>query len=398
MRSVRFLFGVAAALVGVALIVAPAAPAAAQAGAKKRILLVTHSGGFIHSSVVQAEKTLKELGEKNNFEVVCFRFTNDPARKTTVTKKVDGKDEKVEVTSLQAYSGRFKGSTREEVTEAHSGRLNAETLKSFDAVFFFTTGNPVESREEQAALLDFVMSGKGFLGTHCATDTLYGWKEYGEMIGGYFNGHPWTTKVKIVVEDSKNPLVAHLGTEFEINDEIYQHRDPYSRDKLRILMRLDPAWLEAEKARRGTSLENSRKNLPTELPKREAAAKAKAAKIIADAETAAGKLTADGKEADAKKALAAARKAADAALAEPENYRKSIENGKATDGGARKDGDYAMAWCRNFGKGRVFYTALGHREEVWKDPRFQTMIIQAIKWTTGQIEADATPSGSKGAQ
>jgi hypothetical protein len=57
-----------------------------------------------------------------------------------------------------------------------------------------------------------------------------------------------------------------------------------------------------------------------------------------------------------------------------------------------------MAWCRNFGKGRVFYTALGHREEVWKDPRFQTMIVQAIKWTTFQIEADATPSAAKGAQ
>ena len=39
--------------------------------------------------------------------------------------------------------------------------------------------------------------GKGFLGTHSATDTFYKWPEYGDMIGGYFDDHPWTQEVTI---------------------------------------------------------------------------------------------------------------------------------------------------------------------------------------------------------
>src|SRR5689334_19853683 len=48
---------------------------------KKRLLLVTHSGGFIHGSVVEAEKVLKEIGPKYGLEVTCYRFTNDPDAK-----------------------------------------------------------------------------------------------------------------------------------------------------------------------------------------------------------------------------------------------------------------------------------------------------------------------------
>ena len=55
----------------------------------------------------------------------------------------------------------------------------------------------------------------------------------------------------------------------------------------------------------------------------------------------------------------------------------------------RPDNDYAMAWTRDYGKGHVFYTALGHREEVWRDERFQKMLIQAMRWTTGQADAGA---------
>lgn len=48
--------------------------------------------------------------------------------------------------------------------------------------------------------------------------------------------------------------------------------------------------------------------------------------------------------------------------------------------GKRTDGDYALAWCKNYGQGRVFYTALGHREEVWDDPRFQELLLDGIEW------------------
>jgi len=53
----------------------------------------------------------------------------------------------------------------------------------------------------------------------------------------------------------------------------------------------------------------------------------------------------------------------------------------------RKDRDFAIAWCHPYGKGRVFYTALGHSVKVWNDPRFQTHIFNAIRWATGELEA-----------
>ena len=60
----------------------------------------------------------------------------------------------------------------------------------------------------------------------------------------------------------------------------------------------------------------------------------------------------------------------------------------------RTDGDFALAWCRSYGAGRVFYTALGHPDEVWRDVRFQTMIRNALRWLTGELPADATPRNS----
>jgi type 1 glutamine amidotransferase len=356
---------------------------------RKRILLVTHSGGFIHGSVATAEKVLKEIGPPAGFDVDCFRFTNDPDKKVKFKKKVDGKDVETEGTALEAYSARFPGG----VTREQAGRLNAETLAKYDAVFFFTTGNPVETREEQAALMDFVLSGKGFVGTHCATDTLYSFKDYGAMLGGYFAGHPWHTKVTIKVEDPSHPTVAHLGASFEITDEIYQHRDPYSRENLRILASLDRDWLAAEKSRRAEQLDKTRKNLDAELAKREAAAKAKADKILADAEKKIA--STDAKPDDARKIKEAAEKDAAKAMAEPAAWKKQIETAVPSHGGARKDDDYAMIWCREFGKGRVFYSALGHRDEVWKDPRFQTMLLQALRWATRGIDGAAEPSAPK---
>lgn len=59
--------------------------------------------------------------------------------------------------------------------------------------------------------------------------------------------------------------------------------------------------------------------------------------------------------------------------------------------GAREDHDYALAWCRNYGKGRVLYTALGHPEELWRDTKFQEHLLGAILWAMGILPGDATP-------
>ena len=61
-------------------------------------------------------------------------------------------------------------------------------MRNYDAVYFFTSGELPLSDQQKADLLDFVRQGKGFGGSHSATDTLYTWPEYGDMIGGIFDG------------------------------------------------------------------------------------------------------------------------------------------------------------------------------------------------------------------
>ena len=64
--------------------------------------------------------------------------------------------------------------------------------------------------------------------------------------------------------------------------------------------------------------------------------------------------------------------------------------------GTREDKDYPIAWCQQFGKGRSFYTALGHHPEIWQDSRFQEHLLGGIKWTLKLADGDATPSGRRG--
>ena len=56
-----------------------------------------------------------------------------------------------------------------------------------------------------------------------------------------------------------------------------------------------------------------------------------------------------------------------------------------------KDGDFPVAWAKNYGKGRVFYSTLGHATESWDTPLIQTMYYEAIKWALGLTDGDATP-------
>jgi type 1 glutamine amidotransferase len=272
---------------------------------KKRLLLVTESRGFVHSVVNRGkkdiclvEKTFVELAQKHKFFDVDY------------------------------------------TQDSHSA-IDAENLKKYDAVFFYTTGELPLSEAQKSDLLAFVRNGKGFGGSHCATDTFYKWKEYGELIGAYFDGHPWHQKVRVVVEDKKHPATRHLGDSFEITDEIYQFKGPYSREKLKVLMTLEPDWVAGQR-------EKDEKNV---------AATKKA--LLEKAE----KLESDGKIDEAKKLKAQAA-----------NRKPGIR---------RTDNDYAIAWTNQYGQGRVFYTALGHREDVWNDPRFQQHVIGGLRYMFG---------------
>jgi uncharacterized protein len=220
-----------------------------------KVLYLTHSAGFKHDVVPLSEQILVELGKKHNaFDV-------------TVTQDLSV--------------------------------LSARGLAPYSAVVFYTTGELDISEQQKTEFMRWIRAGNGFVGVHSATDTFYKWPEYGEMIGGYFDEHPWNTEVRIKVERRDHPATKHLGDTWTIADEIYQFRN-WSRQNQTVLLSLDTASVDM---------------------------KAKGVK--------------------------------------------------------RTDGDFGIAWHRNWGNGRVFYTALGHRPEVWKDPTFQQHLVAGILWAIG---------------
>ncbi len=53
---------------------------------------------------------------------------------------------------------------------------------------------------------------------------------------------------------------------------------------------------------------------------------------------------------------------------------------------------FPATWARKHGKGRVFYTSLGHREDIWTDPLVQQIFIGGFAWAMGEVDADITPN------
>ena len=129
--------------------------------------------------------------------------------------------------------------------------FDADKLNQFDAVLFNnSTRLSFKDPVLRQSLMDFVKGGKGVVGVHAATDNFYDWPEAAEMMGGLFDGHPWNANetVAVKIDDTAHPLcTVFKGKGFEIKDEIYQFKVPYSREKLRVLLSLDTSKTNVNK-------------------------------------------------------------------------------------------------------------------------------------------------------
>ena len=158
-------------------------------------------------------------------------------------------------------------------TSVHSedeAMFEPATLKQFDMVVMVNTTGEIfkpqklpEDAAQKAAvlerearlkqsLLEFVKGGKGLAGIHAATDTYKNWKEYNDMMGGAFVGHPWHMEVPVRLLVPDHPLnKVFQGQGFTVTDEIYQFRDDTAQAKdRRMLLSLDPEWDGIKKGNR----------------------------------------------------------------------------------------------------------------------------------------------------
>jgi type 1 glutamine amidotransferase len=175
---------------------------------KRRLLVIGQSKGYEHDSISTAMATLYNLGRRSHQWDTYFR------------------------TDCRAITKRPR-------------KWGAKNLDAFDAVAFFTDGDLDMDAAQKADLLSFVRDdGKGFIGIHSAAITFLSWPEYGKMLGGYFDGHPWGEfRAPLVVEDPAFPGMGHLPRSFTLHDEIYQIKD-FSRANVRVLLRLDAGKID----------------------------------------------------------------------------------------------------------------------------------------------------------
>jgi len=199
----------------------PSEPFAKPEKARK-ILIFSRTAGFRHDSIATGKLALTELGKKTGaYEtVVSDDLTNFDADK---------------IGQFDAIV--FLSTTQDPFAPT------ADEVKAMDDTQKAEANSKEQAR--QKSLIDFIKGGKGFIGIHAATDTFYNWPEYGQMIGGYFDAHPWTAdkhvSIKVEPGQEKNPLVAMFdGKSVDFNEEIYQLKDPYDSSKLHMLLRLDP--------------------------------------------------------------------------------------------------------------------------------------------------------------
>ncbi len=262
------------------LLVLAACASRSAAKTPKKVLVVTVTTGFPHSSIPTAEKVLTDLGQNSGAFTVVDIVGSGPRPSDKAQETI----------------------WMEKLSKTLAEKMSPAALKNYDGIIFAnTTGDlPLPDKD---AFLKWIAAGHAFIGMHSATDTFRGHTpldSYVEMIGGEFKTHGAQVEVTCINQDPKHPACKTFGPTFTVKDEIYI-MNGFDRAKVHGLLTL----------------------------------------------------------------------------------MKHPNTGEP--------GDYPIAWCKNYGKGKVFYTSLGHREDVWESEPYQKHILGGIKWALGLEKGDAQP-------
>jgi len=265
------------------------ARARVQPAQPRKVLVFGRSWGYKHSAIPYGAKAFEIMGRKTGaFEAVV---TNDDAM--------------FEPANLRQFDAVVLNNTNNEIFLPE----NFEELSAQEKA-------DATARDEmlKKSLVTFLSSGKGLAVTHAGVASFRNWPEFGDIVGARFDNHPWGagSTVTLRVEEPGHPVVAAFKDPyFIVTDEIYQVKAPYSRDKVRVLLVVDP--------------DRTRIN---------------------------------------------------------DQQRQAIH---------RDDMDFAMTWIKSYGKGRVFYCALGHEHPLFWNPIVLQHYLDGIQFVLGDLTGDMTP-------
>ncbi len=169
-----------------------------ERGDALRVLLFSRTTGFRHDSIAVAVPALQQVGAARGWTVDA---TEDPLAFTP------------------------------------------ENLAVYDVVVFLLTTGDVLDEQQQQAFEQFVALGRGYVGVHSASDTEYDWPWYGEMLGGYFAGHPAPQQATVHVVDATHASTMHLTDPWIRFDEWYDF-SPNPSATVDVLLRLDETTYE----------------------------------------------------------------------------------------------------------------------------------------------------------
>lgn len=276
-----------------------------------RLLAVTVTTGFRHSSIDTAEPVLEKLGRESGlFHIDFLRMpANRPPqpRKPRRGKNMgDAQWAALEADFQQAQESFRKAEVpwQKELKKQFAVAFAPESLAQFDGVMFISTTGELPI-PDLGVFLDWLKAGHSFVGVHAATDTLKSSDAYVEMVGGNFAGHPWTSRGEhgFINHEPDHPVVAMYPERFRWKDEIYQYGPRYNPENQRVLLSIEMAA--------------STPMHPWHVP---------------------------------------------------------------------------VTWVRDYGRGRVFYTNLGHNEATWQDESFCQHLLKGIAWSLGRVDGSAAPN------
>jgi type 1 glutamine amidotransferase len=233
-----------------------------------------------------------------------------------------GKAGGFDVTTLEGY--------KQDSAKLDMSFLTPEYLAQFDGLMLMTNGNLPLTDTQKRAIVDYVRNGKALIGVHCASLTLYDYPEFGEVLGGYYRRSIVPTTMVgrkmgvLKVEDPSHPATRTLGGSWTVAEEFYQ---------------FGTAVWDASRPTEQIS-QVGRLHIPMALSRERV-------HVLLSLDTEKTDISDLGPE-------------------------------------IAKGGDYPQAWSRTFGKGRSFYTSLGHRDDIWStDANFRAHATGGIRWALG---------------